>query len=89
LLTARLGSASANVGNEGVVLDIVSAAVVGGVSIYGGSGRPLGAVLGAIFITVISNSLNQLGVSYYVNLVVKGAVIVGFIALENLVRRAR
>ncbi len=88
LLTARLGSASANMGNEGVVLDIVSACVVGGVSVYGGAGRPLGAVLGAIFITVISNSLNQLGVSYFVNLVIKGAVIIGFISLENLVRRA-
>lgn len=89
LLTARLGSASANMGNDGVVLDIVSACVVGGVSVYGGAGGPLGAVLGAVFITVISNSLNQLGVSYFVNLVIKGVVIIGFISLENLIRRAR
>ena len=39
LLTARLGAASANMGNDGMVLDIVSACVVGGISIYGGSGR--------------------------------------------------
>jgi len=38
LLTTRLGAASANMGNDGVVLDIVSACVVGGISIYGGSG---------------------------------------------------
>jgi ribose/xylose/arabinose/galactoside ABC-type transport system permease subunit len=43
LLTARLGSASANMGNDGVVLDIVSACVVGGISIYGGAGRIAGA----------------------------------------------
>ena len=84
---ARLGSASANIGNDGVVLDIVSACVVGGVSIYGGAGKPLGAVFGAFFITLISNSLNQLGVSYFMNLVVKGIVIIAFIYLDKLARR--
>lgn len=87
MLTARLGSASANLGNDGVVLDIVSACVVGGVSIYGGSGRPVGAVLGALFVTLISNSLNQLGVSFFMNLVVKGVAIIGFICLDRLTAR--
>jgi ribose transport system permease protein len=87
LLSARLGSASANMGNDGVVLDIVSACVVGGVSIYGGAGAPLGAMFGAFFITLISNSLNQLGVSYFMNLVVKGIVIIAFIYLDKLARR--
>jgi ribose/xylose/arabinose/galactoside ABC-type transport system permease subunit len=84
MLTARLGSASANLGNDGVVLDIVSACVVGGISIYGGSGRPVGAVLGALFIILIGNSLNQLGVSYFMNLVVKGVAIVAFICLDRI-----
>ncbi|WP_084639676.1 ABC transporter permease [Kaistia adipata] len=84
MLTARLGSASANLGNDGVVLDIVSACVVGGISIYGGSGRPIGAVLGALFIILIGNSLNQLGVSYFMNLVVKGVAIVAFICLDRI-----
>ncbi|UPA27256.1 ABC transporter permease [Shinella oryzae] len=84
LLTARLGSASANLGNDGVVLDIVSACVVGGISIYGGSGRPVGAVLGALFIIVISNSLNQLGVSFFINLVIKGIAIIAFICLDRI-----
>lgn len=84
MLTARLGSASANLGNDGVVLDIVSACVVGGISIYGGSGRPIGAVFGALFIILIGNSLNQLGVSYFMNLVVKGVAIVAFICLDRL-----
>lgn len=88
LLSARLGSASANMGNDGVVLDVVSACVVGGISIYGGAGRVVGAVLGALLITVLSNSLNLLGVSYYLNLMVKGVVIVGFVALDGLRRPA-
>jgi len=88
LLSARLGSASANMGNDGVVLDVVSACVVGGVSIYGGSGYVTGAALGALVITLLSNNLNLLGVSYYLNLMTKGVVIIGFVALDGLRRRA-
>ena len=87
LLSARLGSASANIGNDGVVLDIISAVVVGGVSIYGGVGGPLGAVLGAIFITAISNSMNMLQISFFMGLVIKGLVIVVFVAFDSLKRR--
>ncbi|WP_413989032.1 ABC transporter permease [Labrys okinawensis] len=83
LLTARLGSASANMGNDGVVLDIVSACVLGGISIYGGSGRVWGALLGAILITVLSNAMNLIGVSFYLSLVIKGAVIIGFVAADR------
>lgn len=84
MLTARLGSASANLGTDGVVLDIVSSCVVGGISIYGGAGKPVGAVLGALFIILISNSLNQLGVSFFINLVIKGIAIIAFIYLDRL-----
>ena len=88
MLTARLGSASANLGSDGVVLDIVTACVVGGVSIYGGAGMATGAVLGALFVTLISNSLNQLGVSYFMNLVVKGIAIILFIWIDRISGRA-
>jgi ribose/xylose/arabinose/galactoside ABC-type transport system permease subunit len=87
ILSARLGAASANLGNDGVVLDIVSSAVVGGVSIYGGVGGPLGAVLGAIFITVISNSMNMMQVSFFTGLIIKGAVIIIFVAIDSLKKR--
>jgi ribose transport system permease protein len=87
VLSARLGSASANMGTDAIVLDVVSSAVVGGVSIYGGVGGPLGAVLGAIFITIISNSMNMMQVSFFTSLIVKGIVIVGFVAIDSLRRR--
>lgn len=89
LLSARLGSASANMGVDSVVLDIVSAVVVGGVSIYGGVGRIWAAALGAVFITLLSNSLNLLGASFYLSLVIKGVVIIGFIALDTAFRGRR
>jgi ribose/xylose/arabinose/galactoside ABC-type transport system permease subunit len=87
IVVARLGSAAPTMGQEGVVLDIVSSAVIGGVSIYGGLGNPLGAVIGALFITLITNSMNMLKVSYYTTLVVKGLVIIIAVALDSLKRR--
>ena len=48
-----------------------------------------GAVLGAVLITVISNSLNMLGVSFFVSLIVKGIVIITFVAFDDLRRRER
>jgi ribose/xylose/arabinose/galactoside ABC-type transport system permease subunit len=83
LLTARLGAASANMGNDGVVLDIVSACVVGGISIYGGAGRVGGALFGALLITLLSNAMNLIGVSFYLSLVIKGVVIVAFVAADS------
>jgi ribose transport system permease protein len=65
----------------------VSSAVLGGVSIYGGVGTALGAFVGTIFIKLISNTLNFLQASYYMTLVVKGIVIVAFVAIDSLFRR--
>ena len=87
VVVARLMSAAPTMGEEGVVLDIVSSAVIGGVSIYGGVGSPLGAVIGALFITLITNSMNMLKISYYTTLVVKGLVIIAAVALDSLRRR--
>ena len=86
-LVSRFGSASANMGTDQIVLDVVSAAVVGGVSIYGGVGKPYAAVLGAVFITAISNATNLLGIDYSTTLVIKGAIIIFFVALDTA-RRA-
>jgi ribose/xylose/arabinose/galactoside ABC-type transport system permease subunit len=85
-LTARLGSASAAMGSDSAVLDVISACVVGGISIYGGVGAPLGAVVGAVLMTLISNTMNMLGVSYYFSLMIKGAVIIGFIFIDSFAR---
>jgi ribose/xylose/arabinose/galactoside ABC-type transport system permease subunit len=87
LNTARLASASATMGQSVVVLDVASSAVVGGVSIYGGIGTPIMAIIGALLITLISNSMNMLGVSYYFTLVIKGFVIITFIGFDAWLRR--
>lgn len=87
LNTARLASASATMGQSVVVLDVASSAVVGGVSIYGGVGSPMEAIIGALLITLIGNSMNMMGVSYYITLIIKGIVIIAFIGFDNWLRR--
>lgn len=88
VITARLASASPTMGQEGVVLNVVGAAVVGGVSIYGGAGSFAGAVAGAVIITLISNVMNLAHLSYYATLVVKGVVIVAVVAMDARSKRA-
>jgi ribose/xylose/arabinose/galactoside ABC-type transport system permease subunit len=83
VITARLGSASANVGNDSVILDVVTACVIGGVSIYGGVGRPLGALFGALFVLILGNVLNLIGISFFIGLMLKGAVIIALVALDR------
>lgn len=89
LMTGRLASASANLASPILVLDVVSACVVGGISIYGGVGRVGGAVLGALFMTLMNNVLNALEVSLYVNQFLRGAIIIAFVAVDGAIRRAR
>jgi ribose/xylose/arabinose/galactoside ABC-type transport system permease subunit len=84
MLTGRLASASANLASPSMVLDVVSACVIGGISIYGGAGKVWGAALGALFITLLGNALNAAEVSLYVSEMIRGAIIVAFIALDRL-----
>ena len=86
-LSARLGAASASMGESGGVLDIIGAAVIGGASIYGGVGTAIGAMFGALIITIISNAMNMLHVSYFNMLLVKGFVIIIFVALDSYSRK--
>lgn len=87
ILTSRLASASAQMGKDAIVMDIIASAAVGGVSTMGGVGTALNAVVGAIIITLISNVMNMANVSYYLTLVIKGAIIVAVVAIDAIRRR--
>lgn len=89
MLTARLGSASASMASDSLLLDIISACVIGRVSIYGGIGSPLMAAVGALIVTIITNAMNQFGVSYFTSLVIKGVIILVLVALDNFARSGK
>jgi ribose/xylose/arabinose/galactoside ABC-type transport system permease subunit len=84
IMTSRMGVAAPSLARESVVLDYISAAVIGGVSIYGGKGTVNGAIIGAIFITAINNSLNLLGVDYQTILIVKGLILIIIVGMEKV-----
>ncbi len=72
---ARVGSVDATVGRD-IVLSGVAAAVVGGVSLFGGKGRLIHAAIGALVIAVITNGLGLLGLPAGINLLVTGGVLI-------------
>jgi ribose transport system permease protein len=82
ILAARLGSGQPLAG-EGWELDAIAATVVGGTDIMGGRGTIIGTLIGAFIIGIINNGLNLLNVSPYLQLVVKGAVIVGAVFVRS------
>ena len=89
VLSARMNSAAATFGEDTVVADIIAAAVVGGASTNGGVGTGYGALIGALFITLISNSSNMLRISYNSMLIVKGGFIILFVILDVYRQRRR
>jgi ribose transport system permease protein len=70
-------------------LQVIAGVVIGGTSLAGGSGTILGAALGVLIITTIDSGLVFYGVNLNYSEFVTGAVIIGAIALDRVVKRRR
>jgi ribose transport system permease protein len=86
LLASRLMSGTPTAGNS-LELQTLAAAVIGGASLRGGEGTIFGAVLGVIFVALISNAMTMLAVSIYWQMIVTGFVLVVAVAIDMLSRR--
>jgi ribose transport system permease protein len=75
LITARFGTSSVTVGT-GVELRVITATIIGGASLNGGEGSIFGAFLGALFMGVVANALNLLGVDAYWQNLVTGLILI-------------
>jgi D-xylose transport system permease protein len=84
---SKVGSVNAGFGTD-IVLSGVAAAVVGGVSLFGGRGRLMHAAIGALVIAVIANGLGLLNLPAGVNYIVTGGVLV-LAATVDAVSRVR
>ncbi len=83
MLTARTGSGEPNLGGS-LMLESIAAAVIGGVSLQGGVGGIIPAVLGSIFVTMLSNAMDLLEVGGYVQQILLGCVIIAAIFLDRV-----
>ena len=86
LMTARLGVAAPTAAT-GYELDIIAAAVIGGVSLFGGEGTILGVLIGAALMQTIRTGLNLLGFPTYWQPAAIGAVIIVAVMFDQLRKR--
>ena len=87
ILAARLQSVNLNVGGGTLLLDSISAAVIGGVSLFGGRGEVRGALFGSLIIATIANGLNIGGYKTGTIYIVTGAILLAAVTLDTVVRR--
>ena len=88
LLVCRLGVAEQGIG-VGYEMDAIAAAVIGGVSIFGGTGSVIGVVIGTAAMAVIRNGLVLMQIGAMWQLLATGTVIVIAIAIDGIRRKVR
>lgn len=85
ILAGRLYSGNPTAG-QGFELDVISAVVIGGTSLFGGVGNMWGTLIGAFTVGIIGNGLTILGVPYFYQLIAKGFIIYIAIAIDKQTR---
>lgn len=86
LMTARLGVAAPTAA-QGYELDIIAAAVIGGISLTGGEGSVWGALIGAAIMQILRNALVLMGFPAYWQPAAIGAVIIGAVMIDMYRKR--
>ena len=82
LLSARLNSAEAVAGLQ-LELDVIAAVVIGGTSLFGGTGSIFGTVVGVLLIGVLRNGLVLMNVSSFVQQILIGVILVLAVAIDQ------
>lgn len=86
VLTSRVSAALPQAGTA-YESDAIAAVVIGGTSLSGGKGRLWGTMIGVLLIGVITNGLDLLSVSSYIQQVVKGAIIIAAILFDRFTNK--
>ncbi|MFG2405315.1 ABC transporter permease [Streptomyces brevispora] len=74
---------------QGMELTVISAVIIGGAALFGGSGTMWGTVIGVAFIGLLQNILNVKGISSFWQTVITGLVIVAAVAADTWQRRRK
>ena len=73
----------------GMELDSIAAAVIGGMSLFGGKGNIAGVVLGALIIGVIANGMNILGADPFLEDTLLGVLVIAAVSVDAMRQRGR
>jgi ribose/xylose/arabinose/galactoside ABC-type transport system permease subunit len=88
VLSARLNSAEA-VAGTGYELTVIASVVIGGTSLFGGSGSIFGTVIGTVLIGVLLNGLVLMNVNSYIQQIIIGVIIVLAVAFDTFAKSRR
>jgi ribose transport system permease protein len=88
VLAARINSGQPNLG-EGLELQAIAAAVIGGMALSGGRGTLGGVVLGVLILAILQNGLDITNVSSFLQQVISGLVILAAVVVDSLRNRPR
>ncbi|WOF24267.1 ABC transporter permease [Microbacterium betulae] len=88
LLLSRLNSAQSATG-AGFEFTVLTACVLGGISVMGGRGRLFGAFVGVLIVGVLDNGLVLMNVSEYVQLVIKGCILLAAVVYDAMSKNSR
>jgi D-xylose transport system permease protein len=89
ILVSRLRSTSSNIAGGNLLLEVIAAAVIGGVSLFGGSGRIVAAFYGALVITSIKNGMELMGLSSGFKFIITGIVLLLAVLIDSVSKRRR
>jgi putative multiple sugar transport system permease protein len=81
IFAGRLNSSSPLAGKD-LELDVIAACFIGGASAKGGVGTIIGAIIGGLIVGVLNNGMSIMGISIFVQGVVKGLVLLGAVAFD-------
>lgn len=84
ILAARTGSGQPVSGSEGLELEAITAAVLGGCALAGGKGTIFGAVLAVLILGVLKTGMLLIGLQSFYQDVAKGALLVGAVMIQEL-----
>jgi D-xylose transport system permease protein len=87
IFASRLNSVNTAAGSGTLLLDAISAAVIGGTSLFGGRGEIKSALLGALIISMIANGIALVGYAAYIQLMVTALILLAAVTLDTLLRR--
>jgi D-xylose transport system permease protein len=87
VLASRLQSVATNSGGGDLLLNVIAAAVIGGASLFGGSGKVVSALLGALVIGAVASGMNLQNVNAGVKFVVTGMVLLAAVLIDAYAKR--